>query len=89
MNELKDVKPLRPLFPELSDGQIECIYWFFLGLDDFGIAHMMGVSVSAVRNRLLQARERLHINRTSVLRQVVVARMCTPLIQCLLDSYSD
>lgn len=88
MNSNPDLQVLRPLFPELTDGQIKCIYWFFLGLEVDGIAHMLSISEMTVRGHLDRARQNLNINRTPVLRQVVIARLCSPLIQRVLNGHS-
>lgn len=86
MKQLTDVKPLRPLFPELTDSQIKCVYWFFMGLENSGIAHILSISENTVRGHLEHAREKLHITSTSVLRQVVTARLLSPVLQSILQS---
>ena len=69
---------IRSLFPEFSDKQFLCMFYYSLGFSSKKIGNLIGCSAKTVRNRLQELKEKLLLDSSSDLRVVFLVRLLAP-----------
>ncbi|EGQ9133343.1 hypothetical protein GA069_26530 [Vibrio parahaemolyticus] len=72
-------KYLRSLFPELTDKQFDCLFYYSLGFTSERMAVLIGCSSKTIRNQIQLLKERLSLNTSSELRIIFLVRIITPI----------
>lgn len=69
---------LRNLFPELTNKQFSCLFYYSLGFTSDKIGIILGCSSKTVRNQIQILKGQLSLDSASDLRIVFLARVITP-----------
>ncbi|HHY0497170.1 HTH domain-containing protein [Vibrio parahaemolyticus] len=69
---------LKSLFPELTDKQFNCLFYYSLGFPSEKIAKIVGCSNKTIRNQIQILKEKLSLHTSSDLRIIFLIRVITP-----------